>query len=77
MKIYLFGPLREKYGEWINIELESPTTVSDLIKQIGKKLKLSQRQEASLKVATKEKYLKKSDTLEDDEVLVIPPVGGG
>ncbi len=77
MKIYLFGPLREKYGEWINVELESPIFVGELINKIGEELKLSQGQKASLKVATKEKYLKESDILKDDEVLIIPPVGGG
>ena len=77
VKLKLYGPLREKAGDFIWVTVEGKITHNEIIKKLAEILKLNEEQKNSIRIAGNSGFLKNGEEIKDSELHIIPPVGGG
>ncbi len=78
VKLKLYGPLKEKFGEELEITINPSSTASKLKEELANLLDLTEGQKNSIRVASDSGFLSEEEALGNRSVLhIIPPVGGG
>ncbi len=77
VKLKLFGPLKKREEDFLIVTIKDNSTVSDLLNEIAEKLNLTDAQKNSIRIANDKGFLELEENIKDEELFLIPPVGGG
>ena|GEM_PF-5757984 len=78
IKVKLFGPLREKAkSDCIELTVSPPVTPGKILNLTGEVLNLTDDEKVLLRIASRERYLSQDEEIMENEIYLIPPVGGG